>query len=145
MGTRADFYVGDGESAEWLGSVAFDGYPSGIPKGILTAPNEQAYRNAVGRLLNSCSHATKPKQGWPWPWDDSLTSDYAYSWRNDGVYYTIGYPVVRWWKYGGGRDEPDEEMENYDEIMHGLDKVSLPDMSARRNVALGRRSGLIIL
>lgn len=30
MGTRADFYVGRGESAEWLGSIAWDGYPSGI-------------------------------------------------------------------------------------------------------------------
>jgi hypothetical protein len=29
MGTRADFYVGRGKDAEWLGSVAFDGYPSG--------------------------------------------------------------------------------------------------------------------
>ncbi len=27
MGTRADFYVGLGEQAEWLGSVAWDGNP----------------------------------------------------------------------------------------------------------------------
>jgi len=26
MGTRADFYVGMGKDAEWLGSVAWDGY-----------------------------------------------------------------------------------------------------------------------
>ena len=26
MGTRADFYIGSGKDAEWLGSVAFDGY-----------------------------------------------------------------------------------------------------------------------
>jgi hypothetical protein len=30
MGTRADFYVGRGPDAEWLGSVAMDGYPSGV-------------------------------------------------------------------------------------------------------------------
>ena len=26
MGTRADFYLGEGSAAEWLGSVAWDGY-----------------------------------------------------------------------------------------------------------------------
>lgn len=30
MGTRADFYVGKGPNAEWLGSTAMDGYPEGI-------------------------------------------------------------------------------------------------------------------
>jgi hypothetical protein len=30
MGTRADFYVGRGPNAEWIGSIAFDGYPDGI-------------------------------------------------------------------------------------------------------------------
>jgi hypothetical protein len=29
MGTRADFYVGRGETAEWLGSIAWDGNPGG--------------------------------------------------------------------------------------------------------------------
>lgn len=31
MGTRADFYVGRGTEAEWIGSIALDGYPDGIP------------------------------------------------------------------------------------------------------------------
>jgi hypothetical protein len=30
MGTRADFYVGRGETAEYLGSIAWDGYPDGL-------------------------------------------------------------------------------------------------------------------
>jgi hypothetical protein len=30
MGTRADFYIGRGTEAEWLGSVAWDGYPGGV-------------------------------------------------------------------------------------------------------------------
>ena len=38
MGTRADFYVGRGESAEWLGSVAWDGNPRGIDDPVLTTP-----------------------------------------------------------------------------------------------------------
>lgn len=32
MGTRADFYVGRGKDAEWIGSVAFDGYPDGFER-----------------------------------------------------------------------------------------------------------------
>ena len=30
MGTRADLYIGRGTDAEWIGSVAWDGYPSGL-------------------------------------------------------------------------------------------------------------------
>lgn len=30
MGTIADFYVGRGPKAEWIGSIAWDGYPDGI-------------------------------------------------------------------------------------------------------------------
>lgn len=32
MGTRADFYVGTGANAEWLGSIAYDGHPDTIYK-----------------------------------------------------------------------------------------------------------------
>lgn len=36
MGTRADFYVGRGEQAEWLGSIAWDGNPGAIFDGDFT-------------------------------------------------------------------------------------------------------------
>jgi hypothetical protein len=41
MGTRADFYVGRGGQAEWLGSIAWDGYPSGIDKWVFSVSTEQ--------------------------------------------------------------------------------------------------------
>ena len=39
MGTRADFYIGKGTDAEWLGSIAWNGYPDGIGR-----PDPQLHR-----------------------------------------------------------------------------------------------------
>jgi len=36
---RADFYVGRGKDANWLG-VSLDGYPDGIPKELLKSQTE---------------------------------------------------------------------------------------------------------
>jgi hypothetical protein len=45
MGTRADFYVGRGPEAEWLGSVAYDGDTgSNAEEPMLAAVEEAAYR-----------------------------------------------------------------------------------------------------
>jgi len=49
MGTRADFYVGRGETAEWVGSVAWDGYPNepwgiGRTTDLFTATTEADFR-----------------------------------------------------------------------------------------------------
>ncbi len=32
MGTRADFYTGRGQTAQWLGSIAWGGYPVGTER-----------------------------------------------------------------------------------------------------------------
>lgn len=84
MGTKADFYVGP--TAEgWLGSIAYDGRPkdkekrAGVPRALLAAKSEKSFRRAVAKLLATCEYATKPKQGWPWPWEDSSTSDCGYA------------------------------------------------------------------
>jgi len=81
MGTRADFYVGRGESAEWIGSIAWDGDEDGFPAEALKAADETSFRAAVAKLASSTDAGfTEPKQGWPWPWDTSHTTDYAYAW-----------------------------------------------------------------
>lgn len=95
MGTRADFYTTDGRCLEWRGSIAWSGYPSGIAKhgeGILTAKSEGAFLLALAKFLEKTDHARKPDDGWPWPWDDSRTSDYAYVFNGDHVdAYRFGY------------------------------------------------------
>lgn len=116
MGTRADFYVGCGVNAEWLGSVAWDGYEwAESPKSPLRqANNENAYRKEVSQILGSRDDATRPEMGWPWPWKDSLLTDYVY-------YFSRG--KVRWG-----------------------DRKRWPDMSQKMNtVKSGNRSGIILV
>ena len=86
MGTRADLWIGRGENAEWLGSIGWDGYPSGIDKKIFKKKTEKTYRNAVLKFLAEREDATLPADGWPWPWEDSHLTDYSYSFYEGKVY-----------------------------------------------------------
>ncbi len=124
MGTRADFYVGVGKDAEWLGSIAFDGHPDGAPteSGAVIAVTEEAFREAVIKLAKQ-DDFTSSEQGWPWPWDDSGATDYSYWFTGNHVdIYSFGMSLTK----KGRRGE-------------------FPNMRARKNVTMGKRSGLIVL
>ena len=133
MGTRADFYVGRGQNAEWLGSVGVDGYPDGELSVLGGATSEESYRGAVKELIDSFGeYATSPDQGWPWPWRDSNLTDYAYAFEDGRVLVsTFGSP---WFLIGD--EEPDEEGTRQD----------YPDMTSRMAVAEAgtKRSGIIV-
>lgn len=98
MGTRADFYVGTGPDAEWLGSISYNGDPQGTPRNIVRTTSERAFRSGVSRLLKSerCRGAecTTPDEGWPWPWPDSRTTDYAYAFADGAV--VVSFFGRRW-------------------------------------------------
>lgn len=136
MGTRADFYVGRGATAEWLGSIAFDGYPSGIADNVLHATTEARYRAAVDDFLTAeASHATRPSEGWPWPWKDSRTTDYAYAFDGRRVWGScFGYA----W-FDATQPEPD--------LPDDAEKVAVfPTMETDRFKAPGSRgSGTILV
>lgn len=132
MGTRADFYKGIGKGALWLGSIAWDGYPEGIDKELLEATTEEAFESALASFAESrfdeeteSSDWTKPSYGWPWPWKDSQTTDFAYCF-NDGKVevFCFGRPCP------GDDDAP---------------KAEFPDMSLVQRVTYGPRSGVIVL
>ncbi len=128
MGTRADFYVGNGPEMEWLGSIAWDGYPTGLEnKDLLTATSEAEFRSAVATEFAARNDFTLPEKGWPWPWETSATTDYAYAFFDGRVWAShFGDPWT---------DPLAEEPEPvYPEF---------PDMSARKNVRHDRGSGLI--
>ena len=125
MGTRADFYVGKGAEAEWLGSIAFDGYPDGVSTGIFVTINEEAYRREVEKFLSASAHATEPEMGWPWPWEDSSTTDYAYAFF-DGSVHASGF--------GSPWFDPKREQPESDDGP----RPTFPDMCARKNVTFGR-------
>lgn len=136
MGTRADFYIGRGEKAEWLGSIAWDGYPEGIPKEILQCRTDDGFRNEVKNFLEGREDATTPDMGWPWPWEDSCTTDYAYA-IHCGTVYSSCFGS-EW--FDPKKPTTDEE----DEELLGNKKAVFPNMKDRQNVTMGSRSGLIV-
>lgn len=134
MGTRADFYIGEGETAEWLGSVAYDGYEwqeRGKACSLWVANTENDFRKAVNDISNERKDFTAPEEGWPWPWEDSRTTDYAYCFTSDGLkIFRFGHLVIE----GGDEDEEND-----------TPKSPFPDMKERQNVQLGEKSGLIVV
>ncbi len=130
MGTRADFYVGKGKRMEWLGSLGWDAYPHGIPKDIRWAKCKAEYMEAVAAFLAGRDDATLPKQGWPWPWDSSHTTDYAYTFSGGRVWASAF--GARWFLATHKR-----------EFQTG--KVWFPNMKGHKRVTLGPRSGLMVI
>ena len=143
MGTRADFYIGRGEEANWIGSIAWDGYPDGInpekgnfPKGLhlFDSSTVDQFKERVGMLFEGREDVTLPHQGWPWPWEDSRTTDYAYAFDGGTVWASrFGH---EWFEPKQG--EPENE---------GVCKVAIfPDMSkTQQREKFGPHSGVILL
>jgi hypothetical protein len=168
MGTRADFYVGRGKDAEWLGSIAWDGYPSGIsltgiekdsfgvethsdfPEGqhLFDSTTKEEFASRLAQFFQNRTDVTLPSMGWPWPWEDSHLTDYTYAFDNGVVY---GSRYGRHWFIASQHDqEREEEYEKktltcsvcgnsyHEEVVH-------PDMTSKKKITLGPRSGLIVL
>jgi len=138
MGTRADFYVGKGEDCEWLGSIAWDGYPDGIEPNILACTDEEVYRVYVQAFLDSCDDATLPEMGWPWPWPDSRLTDYAYTFDEGKV------KIVTLGQVFDSVEELQERPDDAPYVSWEKRELYFKDMTAIQNINLGRRSGLLI-
>lgn len=152
MGTRADFYVGRGESAEWLGSIAWDGYevenaergavidPENPAELVASATNEGEYRDGVAKFLASRDDRSMPSDGWPWPWDTSSTTDYAYAFDEGKLWISVfGHA---WYEIG---NVPKDENGDNDSCSGG--KVAVfPSMKDRKRRPLfGKHSGVIVV
>ena len=133
MGTRADFYVGRGKDAEWIGSIAWDGHPDSIPRALRRSTDEAAFREKVSKFLDSRDDATRVSDGWPWPWKDSRTTDYAYAF-DAGVVWASSFGDG-WFK--ATHKEPE----------HGDVVTAFPDMAASARPVPGgaRRSGIMLV
>jgi len=135
MGTRADFYVGRGPNAEWIGSIAWDGYPTGHPAPLIPITDEVKYRAKVAEIIRGeeGGGGTTPDQGWPWPWENSNTTDYSYAFDEGRVWGTcFGYG---WWPPGKIPDE------------HGdAPQLQWPNMKTDKAAPVGSdRSGTIVI
>lgn len=140
MGTRADFYVGRGANAQWVGSVAWSGTPEGIAtkggRAILEATTEEAFRSAVRRHLQSRTDGTLPEHGWPWPWDSSSNTDYVFAF--DGNEVLAARPMAnkksdtcRWFN-----------AQTFRATRRSPEQAVFPDMSSIGSFATDERSGL---
>lgn len=129
MGTRADFYIGRGLESQWVGSIAFDGYPDGISDGVLKATNKQEYLSRLAAFFADRDDVSLPQDGWPWPWSDSTTSDYAYA-LDDGKVWAHG----SCW-FDPAMDEPEDG-----------ELGIFPDMStAKQRERFGKHSGVVMV
>lgn len=89
MGTRADFYIGEGVEAVWLGSISSDGYPENISFDLLAAESETEFINEINKHIRPIKNFKNPKQGWPWKWENSNVTDYTYSFINNKVMISV--------------------------------------------------------
>jgi hypothetical protein len=147
MGTRADFYIGRGTEAEWLGSIAWDGYPEGItPNGtnawpdgqhLFDAQTEIEFRERLAQFFAGRDDVTLPADGWPWPWTNSQTTDYAYAFDNGEVYASCF--GCEW--YDPQREYSEEEFEAF-----GRKQAVFPEFSKDTMARPGStRSGIIVI
>lgn len=94
MGTRAQFFLGDPRDVanrEWLGSVAFDGYPDGdIGDAFKTARTEGSFRAAVRQIAGERDDYCDPStRSFPFPWkDDLFLTDCTYAFFDGAVQFT---------------------------------------------------------
>jgi hypothetical protein len=89
MGTKADFYVGRGADAEWIGSVTDTGTPEALTPFLDGVTDRPQFRRAVARIIDAWGPAgIRPQQGWPWPWPTSHLTDYAYAFDRGRVHAT---------------------------------------------------------
>lgn len=115
---RADFYVGLGENARWLGSIADGGHPA-----VMTAQhdlfnldgNESDYAETtfVGMaesIVNDAHDAGVPVRWaalgaeWPWDYDTSVGTQYTYAWNNGCIHvFEYGYMIAQHYPNGARR------------------------------------------
>lgn len=135
MGTRADFYIKKAEEKElvWLASIAWDGFPDDIDD-VITAENQADYIGRLQKFLSKRDDVTLPEQGWPWPWDNSNTTDFAYCFVDNRVltnHFGDGWHVF---VEGKDNDEAPRVWEH-----------EFPDMSKVKNVRYDKGSGIILI
>ncbi len=147
MGTRCDFYIMKKKpKLIWMGSYGWDGYPSGEPEGmgLHKVNNEEDFKSRILSFLEEKQGYIAGKDGWPWPWDNSKTTDFYYIFFEGKVYVSC---------FGGGLIEINDYLENEEKINdeEDIDKLivdldyELPDMSKIKKVDLGKSSGIITI
>ena len=87
---KADFYIGIGKNAKWIGSVIKYGHPTCGFDRILLLKNEIEYEETLIILLHKDNFGVIPEEdGWPHLWQDSQMTDYSYHLFNGKVWCSM--------------------------------------------------------
>ncbi len=154
MGTRADFYIGKGKNAKWVGSVAYNGYPSVIKPShrekkydkdlgkvfdtqkldewvgshLFESKTEKEFLDRLDLLFKNRNDFTTPDMGWPWPWPNSSVTDYTYHFVDGKVYVS---------EYGRGWIDTSkyiDDLKKLDSLDFNQEEIQeYPDMSSVEN------------
>jgi len=143
MGTAADFYVGKGKDAEWVGSISSDGQFNSIlrrsvGKQIMQCLSPQAFKHAVRDFIIDQGGWIPPEHKWPWKWKNSGTTGPSY-WFFDGKVWTAKVVwIPKMWAADMPHyyvpidelaNEPHEDKEEHDRwISHGRERIEFPTM-----------------
>lgn len=147
MGTRADFYIKTGTELQWIGSVSWDGYDvyecqrtDFHATSVREATSEGDFRDALSKYFNSRDDVRLAENGWPWPWENSCTTDMAYVFDTE-----LGKTRCFSWGNEIPPFDPNKAPEEYDEESDGASLPSdfeWPDMS---DLAKVTDAGFIII
>lgn len=134
MGTRADFYVGKGKDATWIGSVGEDGNPQAVAELMSISPgitisSEDDWVESVAVVFAQHPEHTVPERGWPWPWDNSSGTDYTYT-LDEGQVWVSCYGCP-WRPLEYAINSP-VEFDRFSDLDHR--SLEFPDMSKIKNV-----------
>jgi hypothetical protein len=114
---RADFYIGLGAEAEWLGSMGDGGHPSEVTSvhdlfnlnGDVDDYTEDTFRQMVESILDDTPDyvlVSRASTGgwWPWGYDTSVGTPFAYAWNNGCIHvFENGYMVAQHYPNGARR------------------------------------------
>lgn len=142
MGTRADFYIKEKEKLTWLGSIAWDGNPGSVAPELLSAKTQAGFAKQLEKFLAPREDTTMPEQGWPWPWNDSRTTDYAYAFdvEKGGV---LCSSFGKAWRAVPNPLPTDDTCD--EEKWKTAGKPKFPDMKGIQKVTMGKRSGIMVI
>ena len=92
MNENADFYVGMGDHADWVGSVSKGGSIYNVPTDLLIQVNRVMFEEIAIEYIKHCNGVVANHVcEWPWSWSDSRMTTYSYIFypEHEKVYLSI--------------------------------------------------------
>lgn len=76
MRIRADFFIGQDESADWIGSLLYNGDKEALPYSLLSSTTAEQFKQEVYQLFMTREDVVLPEMGWIWR--DTIECSYCF-------------------------------------------------------------------